>query len=144
MKDLIILVGHGKVGAKVATSLNADHIDLVIIDQNRELVEHLRSNGYHAIAGDASDAETLEEALIDKARAVVVTVPNPFEARQIVEATHILKPEMKILVRSHNKEETIFFESQKVDLAVLGTDEIARRLVWGLEEIRTKGTVTPA
>lgn len=142
LKDLVILIGYGDVGEKVADTLNAEHIDLVIVDQNRELIESLRAKGFHAIVGEASNAETLEEALISKARAVIVTVPNPFEARQIVEAVHVVKPEVKIIIRAHNHEESIFFEAQNIDLAVLGTDEIARRIVQGVEQLRATGKIS--
>ncbi len=138
LKDFVILVGHGRVGQQITRTLQEDHIELVIIDQNRELVESLRDKGFHAIAGDAADALTLEDALIEKANAVVITVPDPFEARRIVETTQKLNPKTKIIVRSHNLDETVFFVSQNVDLAVSATDEIARRMVWGLERLRNQ------
>lgn len=136
LKNIVILVGHGKVGSEVTKTLNADHVELVIIDQNRETVESLRDQGYHAIAGDAGDGKTLDEAFIEKAQAVVITVPDPFEARRIVETIQMMNAGAKIIVRSHNDDETAFFESQNVDMAVTAKDEIARRMVWGIEQMR--------
>lgn len=136
LKDTVILAGYGKVGYEVAKALNADHIELVIIDQNRETVEGLREKGFHAIAGDAGDELTMDEAFIEKAKAVVICVPDPFEARRVVETAQKMNPKAKIIVRSHNNEETDFFQSQNVDLVVTAKEEIARRMVWGVEQMQ--------
>ncbi len=129
LKDLIILVGFGRVGKHIQLDVESAHMDLVIIDLNRERVEVMREKGLHAIAGDATHIETLQEAAIDKAKAIIVAVPNPFEARRIVEAARELKPDIKVLVRAHSEEELAYFEGQKVDLAVMGVQEVAHRMV---------------
>src|SRR5688572_28444351 len=72
LKDLVVLVGHGRVGTHVSAHLHVANMDLVVIDYNREKVEKLRMQGYHAIVGDATHPEVLEEAAIRKAVALVV------------------------------------------------------------------------
>ena len=103
--------------------------DLVAIDENREKVEKLRKDGIYAIAGDATERDTLIEAQIEKAHAVLITVPDPFDARRIVELVRSIKPDTRLFVRSHNDEETAFFEAQRVELTVIPTEEVARRMV---------------
>jgi len=129
LKDLVVLVGHGRVGSHVSKNMHVANLDLVIIDQNREKVEKLREGGYHAIAGDATHPEVLEEAEIRKAFAVVITVPDPFEASVIVDAARALQPNIKVLVRAHNDEETAYFDKQQVDLVATATREIGQRMV---------------
>lgn len=129
LRDLVVLVGYGRVGRYVSENIQKAHIDLVIVDQNRERVEMLRENGFHALAGDASYPEVLQEAAIQKARAVVIAVPDPFEARRILESAREIKPDIKILVRAHNDEELTYFMEQQVDLALTGPREIARHMV---------------
>ncbi len=132
-KEVLLLIGFGRVGGYVASMLKPDDYYLVIVDTNREKIEQLRNLGFHAIAGDATQKETLIEAQIEKASVIFITVPDPFEARRVVEQVRILSPNARILVRSHNDEETAFFESQNVELAVTATEEIARRMVTVLE-----------
>lgn len=129
LKDDVILVGFGRVGKHICEEIKHTNIELVVIDANRERVETLRSKGLHAIAGDASHPETLREAAIDKAKAIIVAVPNPFEARKIVEAARLLKPEIEVLVRAANDVESDYFQQQNVTLSVMGTQEVARRMV---------------
>lgn len=135
LRNFVILVGYGRVGSTITKALNADHIELVIIDQNREIVEKLRSDGLHAIAGDAGEEITLHEALIEKATAVVVCLPDPFQARRVVENAQKLNPSAKMIVRSYSSDETSFFEAQKVDMVVNAREEVARRMVWGIEQL---------
>ncbi len=136
LKDLVILVGFGKMGRKIAEQITTAHIDLVIIDSNRERIDALRDNGYHAIAGDGSHPETLKEAAITKAVAIVVTTPDPFEARRIVNAARELNSGIKVAVHAHNDDELEYFEKQKVDLALEGPQEIARRMVEYLHDLQ--------
>lgn len=129
LRDLVILVGYGRVGKHISENIQKAHIDLVVVDQNRERVEVLREHEFHALAGDASYPEVLREAAIDKARALVIAVPDPFEARRILETARELKPDIKILVRAHNDEELTYFMEQQVDLTLTGPREIARHMV---------------
>lgn len=132
-KDVLLLIGFGRVGGYVASMLKPDDYYLVILDTNREKIEQLRNLGFHAIAGDATQKETLVEAQIEKAAVIFITVPDPFEARRVMEQVRLLNPDARVMVRSHNDEETAFFESQNVALAVTATEEIARRMVTVLE-----------
>ncbi len=142
LRELVILVGHGRVGKHISAHLQSAHIELVVIDANRERVEALREHGFHAIAGDASYDVTLHDAAIEKAMAIIVAVPNPYEARRIVETARGLKPGIKVLVRAHNDEEMRYFDEQGVDLAVMGPREVGRRMVSYLnEELRPKSAI---
>lgn len=133
-KDLVILVGYGRVGRYLQQNMKTANINLIIIDTNRDLVEGMREQNISAIMGDATLKETLKEAAIDKATTLIVAIPNAYEARQIVETARELKKNIKVLVRAHNDEELEYFKQQNVDLAVAGTQEIARRMIDYLHE----------
>lgn len=134
LKNLVILVGYGRVGRHLRKKMEAAGMDFVVVDQNHQLVESIRESGKHAIVGDATHRETLQEAAIDKASALVVAVPNPYEARRIVSIAREMKPDISILARAHNEEELDYFKSQNIDLAVAGVQEVARRMMEHLED----------
>lgn len=136
LRDLVILVGYGRVGKHICSNIESSYIDLVVVDANRERVELLREKGSHAIAGDATHDETLREAAIHNAVAIIVAIPNPFEARRIVETARNLNPHIRVLVRAHNDEEMDYFAEQGVDLAVMGPREVGRRMVEYLGTVR--------
>ncbi len=127
--DHILLVGHGRVGERIAAALKAQGRACVIAEQNRELVENLRARGLHAVAGDAAEPAVLIQAHIARARALVITVPDIFRVRQMVEVARMLNPRVDIAIRTHNAEEakllgsenagTIFLDEQELALNVL-------------------------
>lgn len=143
-KNLVILAGYGRVGRRLRRKMEADNMDFVIIDQNHELVEALREKGKPAIVGDATHRSTLEEAAIDKAGAIVVAVPNAYEARRIVSIAREMNPSVAVLARAQNEEELQYFNSQDVDLAVAGVEEVAQRMLEHLKSATQKTAKPPA
>jgi CPA2 family monovalent cation:H+ antiporter-2 len=137
LKDLVIVAGYGKIGREVCDNIIASDMDLVIVDANRERVEMLRELGYHAITGDATRPETLHEAVIHKAAAIVVAVPNAFEGRQIVDTAREIKPNIRVVVRAHNDEEVSYFHERNVDFVTTGARELGRAIIQHLEEMRS-------
>lgn len=134
LKDLVILVGYGRVGRHLQQNMQSADMDLVVIDLNRERVEAMRERGIHAVAGDAAFKDTLQQAAIDKAEAIIVAVPNAYEARRIVEVARELRPDIEVLVRAQTDEELEYFAKQNVDLAVAGPQEVALRMIEYLED----------
>ncbi len=136
-KDLIIVVGYGRIGREICDNILDAQIDLVIVDANRERVEMLRELGYHAITGDATHAETLTDAAIDKAAAIVIAVADSFEGRRIVEAARTIKPNLRIIVRAHNDEEVYYFQEKKVDFVTTPQREVGRAIIHYIESMRS-------
>ncbi len=137
LRRTVILVGAGQVGGYICDNIEARHTELVIIETNRQRVEALRQEGYHAIAGDAGSEETLREALIDKAKALVIVIPDPFEAGRIVDAAKDVRPDIKIIVvdRFHNHDESIF-EDHDVDVKVKSFEEVGRSILAHISSIK--------
>lgn len=135
LKDTVILVGYGRVGRYIMQSIQDAHLEMVIIDSNRERVETLRENGMHAVAGDAGSIETLREAAIDKATAIVVAVPDSFEAGRIMDAARELRPDIQVLVRAHNDEEISYFKKRNANLVVTGPQQIGHRMAQYLSQL---------
>lgn len=143
MKELrhtVILVGAGQVGSYICENIEVRHTELVIVETNRERVDDLRRQGYHAIAGDAGSAETLQEALIHKAKAMIVVIPDPFEAGRIVDAARAIREDIKIIVvdRYHNHDDEMF-DHHLVDLKVRSFEEVGRRIIDYVGHLHTKG-----
>jgi len=142
LKETVILVGYGRVGHYLCYNLRGLY-DIVVVDANRERVSALRRDGFHALAGDGGNAETLKEAMIEKAVAIAIVVPDSFEARRIVETARALKPSIRILLRVHNDSELEYFARQNVELALSGPHEIGRRIEAYLQDLKNPKTDDP-
>lgn len=97
-RDLIFVIGFGPAGQRAAEDLLSGHkSQLVIVDINFANIEIAKRYGLAAHIGDGTQAEVLEHAGIGRANLVIITVPSPATARQLVQ-----------LVRAHSDQAIIF------------------------------------
>ncbi|MCH8922872.1 MAG: cation:proton antiporter [Planctomycetes bacterium] len=98
--DLIVIVGFGPAGQRVAEGLMASHQQqMVAIDLTPDNIEIARRYGLKAHLGDATQREILERAGIYKARVFVVTVPDPATTRHLIQLVRDLAPDVFIVAR---------------------------------------------
>ncbi len=72
-----IIVGCGRLGAKLANTLSDAGEDVIVIDQNMESFRKLPPTfGGLFVTGDATDTAILEEAQIDHATAVILVTDD--------------------------------------------------------------------
>jgi K+:H+ antiporter len=121
----VVLVGHGRVGQRIAEALTERGIALVVAEQNRELVEQLRGRGIPAVSGDASEPAVLIQAHIARARMLVIATPDTFRARKMIEIARTLKPDVETVVRTHSDEEATLLRKDKAGEVFMGEHELA-------------------
>ncbi len=121
-----VICGYGRVGRLIGPALARRGFRYVVITQQRDEVDRLRSEGVTAIYGDAANTEVLEMVAVAHARVVVVATPEPNETRLIVERVRALAPNIDLVVRTHSDVEAARLRSLagKVQ-AVHGERELA-------------------
>ena len=65
-----IIVGFGRVGMRVARTLESEGHDVVIVDHDRERVERAEDEGFEALEGDGGQESVLEAAGLEAADAI--------------------------------------------------------------------------
>ena len=123
--DHVVLVGHGRVGRRIAQHLWDAGIRTVIVDQNRERIEQLREQGVHAVAGDAAEPAVLIQAHVARARVLVVATPDTLRVRQMAEIARTLNPQIEVVVRSHSEDEAALLRNEQIGTVFLGEQELA-------------------
>ena len=106
----VVLVGHGRVGGTVADALVRAGAQHVVVEEQERVVRGLRARGEPAILGDASRHDVLARAGIETAGLIVITAPEPFRARRIVEVARLANPGITVAVRTHSAAEQAYFE----------------------------------
>ena len=124
----VVLVGYGRVGRRIAEALAERGIPYVVAEQNRELVERLRSQGVAAVCGDASDPAVLIQAHIARASMLVVATANTFNVRQINTTARLLNPSIETVVRTHSEEEARLLEQEHIGTIFFGEGELAKAI----------------
>jgi CPA2 family monovalent cation:H+ antiporter-2 len=124
----VVLVGYGRVGRRIAAALTANRIALVVVEQNREVVEKLRTEGLMAVSGDASEAVVLVQAHIATARMLVIATSDTLDVRQMIATARALNPGIETVVRSHNEAEARLLENENASKVFLGEHELAQSM----------------
>lgn len=121
----VVLVGYGRVGRRIAAQLTEAGIPFIVAEQNRELVEKLRSEGLAAVSGDATDPTVLVQAHIARAGMLVIASPDSLGARKMIETARTLNPGIEVVLRTHTEEELELLEQEDQGKVFLGEQELA-------------------
>jgi CPA2 family monovalent cation:H+ antiporter-2 len=75
-----------------------------VIDYNHQIIMDLRNQGVNALYGDPADINVLDFAQVDKAKVVVVAIPDQATQEIVVANCKTLNHDIKIISRIHQKE----------------------------------------
>jgi CPA2 family monovalent cation:H+ antiporter-2 len=122
----VVLVGYGRVGRRIAQVLREQGIPFVVAEQNREIVDQLRKDGVHAVAGNAGEPAVLIQAHVARARMLVIATPDTFHVRAMIETARALNPHIKTVVRTHNDAEAELLRGERAGQVFIGEQELAK------------------
>jgi len=120
LRDHAVVCGYGRVGRVILGALERANVKCLVIDQDRAVMDDLRRGGAMVLRGDAANAVLLDRAGVGRAWALVVAIPDPLAARQVVSLARRLNPRIDIVVRTHSAAERMFLESQGANEALVG------------------------
>ena len=83
--DHVVVLGYGSAGRWIVRPLVSSGLTIVIVDQDPAIIAQLRKDGHTCIRGDASDEKILRRAGADKARFIIVSLPQVNEIVKIIE-----------------------------------------------------------
>jgi CPA2 family monovalent cation:H+ antiporter-2 len=124
-----VIVGFGRVGSAIGDTCLARGETLVVIEENEEIVEALRTRTIAVLPGPAAPNELLDAANIARARTLFVAIPNSFEAGQFVEQARTANPQIAIVARAHSDDEVEYLQKLGANATVMGEREIAQAMI---------------
>ena len=99
LKNHYIICGYGRMGAVIARELDDKNQKFLIIENNEQKVEVIRSKGMLCINGDATSDEILQNAQIDKAAGVAVVLDTDQENLFVTMTIKTTNPDIFLLSR---------------------------------------------
>jgi CPA2 family monovalent cation:H+ antiporter-2 len=129
LEKQVVLVGHGRVGRRIAASLTERGIPFVVAEQNREIVEDLRARGVPAVWGNAAEPEVLVQAHVADAAMLVVATADTLGVRQMAETARALNPGIEIVLRSHSEDESALLRQDGVGTVFVAEEELAKGML---------------
>ncbi len=138
----VLLVGFGRVGSLLGQRLIEQGVPLVVIETSRNRVDELRERGVRAVLGNAANEEIMALAHLDCARWLLLTIPNGYEAGEIVAAAREKNPHIEIIARAHYDDEVEYITERGANQVVMGEREIANTMLTLLEKPPVTEAVT--
>jgi voltage-gated potassium channel len=102
--DHYVVCGFGRVGRRVAQELCTRKVPFVIIDNDPQRIEQAEKDKFLFVQGDSTADQTLIDAGIERARALITAVANEADGVFIVLSARQLNPNLFITARAETEE----------------------------------------
>ena len=128
LRDQVVIIGYGGVGRRISENLIQQNIKVVIAEENREIVEKLRSQGIAAVSGEATELNVLIQAHIQHARLLVISPMDILDIHRIVDISKQLNPEIQVLICAESKEEAAVIRQENLGEVFYAKEEMAKNM----------------
>jgi CPA2 family monovalent cation:H+ antiporter-2 len=126
----VVVVGYGRVGHHIVDVLQYLKTPGLVVEAEATRISQLGKLGIPTLFGDAANSEVLGNAGLERARALVVTVPDEATAEAVVATARRLAPQLPIIARAGTQKGVI-------RLAEMGAQDVIHpELEGGLEIVR--------
>lgn len=128
LRDQVVIIGYGGVGRRISENLMEQNIKVVIAEENREIVEKLRTQGIAAVSGEATEPNVLIQAHIQHARLLVISPMDILDIHRIVDISKQLNPEIQVLICAESKEEAAVIREENIGEVFYAKEEMAKNM----------------
>jgi CPA2 family monovalent cation:H+ antiporter-2 len=117
LENHVVICGFGRVGSWLGRACEMAGIPFIVVDFNHQVVFDLRRRGIPVVYGDPADLEVLDFAQVDRAKIIVIAIPDSHTQELVITNALTLNPQINIICRSH-------FEKDQLRLKSLGAKTI--------------------
>ncbi len=100
MNDHFIVCGYGRTGRRIVQDLEKADRSFVIIESDEEKVEELSQGQLPYVSGDAREEDVLKAAGLDRARGVILTLPDDSANVFVTLTVREINPNVFIVART--------------------------------------------
>ena len=126
----VVVVGYGRVGHHIVHVLGYLGVPRLVVDAEGTRVADLERQGVPVLFGDAANSEVLHHTGLERARALVVTLPDEAAVEVVVAMARQIAPALPIIARAST-------QAGVSRLAELGAQDVIHpELEGGLEILR--------
>jgi CPA2 family monovalent cation:H+ antiporter-2 len=129
LRDHLVIVGYGVNGRNVHQALASLGVPHVLVDLNPHTVRELQEAGEHAVYGNAEQDAVLRAAGVERARGVIIAIPDAASTREVVATSRRLAPGATIVARTRYVQEVEPLEELGADQVIPEEFETSLELV---------------
>jgi CPA2 family monovalent cation:H+ antiporter-2 len=122
-----VICGFNRIGQIVATIL-ANRFQVLVVEEDRRLASDARRRGFDVLEGPPANPSVLDRMDLGNARVLIVTLPDPFATRLLVERAKAINPRLDVVARAAIPSEAEKLYEAGVTEAVVPDDEVALEL----------------
>lgn len=130
--DYIIIVGCGRLGANLASTLSDEDGNVLIMDSNKESFRRLSSDfGGLSVVGNGTDLDALKNAQIEKASAVIAVTNDDNTNIMVVQLAREMFHVARVIARLYDPERESVYQDLGIDTicpAILSAKEVDKLL----------------
>ncbi len=96
----VVVVGYGRVGQHIVNVLERLGVPRLVIEIDSGRAAEFNARGVPTLFGDAANSDVLIHAGLERARALVVTLPDETATEMVVAAARKIAPQLPIIARA--------------------------------------------
>jgi CPA2 family monovalent cation:H+ antiporter-2 len=100
----VVICGYEEGAQELMSVLSGREFRYMVIDEDPLIVRRLRETGVRCILGDPSLRSILEEASVERARVLAVTLSNTNQAEDVVREARAINPRLDVIARGAGRE----------------------------------------
>ncbi|HYW95402.1 MAG TPA: potassium channel protein [Bacteroidales bacterium] len=100
LRDHVIICGYGRNGKQAAIELAGHNVPVIIVEKDPSALEKLRESNILYLEGDATLEETLHQANLRDAKALITTLPMDADNLFVVLSAREINPGLTIISRA--------------------------------------------
>jgi len=101
LNNHVVICGHGRVGQWVGKALDQVDTPYIIIDYDQKVISSALKSKTPFLYGDPSEIDILKKSGVEKAKAIVITIPDIMVQEEIISHCQSLAPESPIISLAH-------------------------------------------
>lgn len=125
----VVVAGYGPIGQQVVQALQLRWLEPVVVDTNPTTIKRLQAEGIASVFGDITRPEVQQAAGLDRARSLVLALPDSRLSAEAARLARQLNPELHVLSRVRFASEIERAKEAGVCQVVHEEEETALRLV---------------
>jgi CPA2 family monovalent cation:H+ antiporter-2 len=114
----VIVAGYGRSGKAAARVLHRAEVPLVVVELSHSVFGGLATDGFSGIWGDITGEEILKAAHIEKARILLLTVPDQSTVRLSIERARRINPTISVIARASGTDNVLELHKLGVDAVI--------------------------
>ncbi|WP_455475022.1 YbaL family putative K(+) efflux transporter [Bartonella sp. B30(2025)] len=132
----IVIIGYGRVGKYVASSLMDKGKLVVVVEESKRLSDKAIADGIEAICGNIVEQEIMDAANVNNAQKIVITMHNTIEIGQCIRNIRTTEKNIPIVTHASSDSDIAYLIDLGANIVVTDDEEIANGIIGYITEQR--------